>query len=526
MKKMLNESKLYQNLLNVYGKKDAEKGYEKLLKSHGLENTDNIYEIKSGCVVKYYNAIKYFGFDVDKYINNLMENLEKNIYDEIKDDVVIMKIITDLVETNLDVGINMLKKLNLDKIENDNYILTKNLDLLLKTNNKIKISKDCALQYIMSNNINDENMFYDDEQHITILNDIIQLTLDNDFNQPTIIPNNVTHLTFGDSYNCIVGSDVFVNTNMQIYSTNIQVTIIPNSVTHLTFGKCYNQPTLLSHGITHLTFGEYYNQPTILPFGIEKVVFGDAYNQPTVLPISLVDVKFGDNFNNKIKIDTNPKNIRIPKELRNYWADIIINMGGKLMNLPDGTYGPLDNMELRQKSYQDYIEKIKSAAMNMQDMQELSLCNEMQLSKEKMDEICHWMNDDEYTFNEHTPSQNDDISLFGPNAHVRHNFANLSEKMFLVIAKLENITFGDSYNQQFIFPCNAKKIIFGNDYNQQTIISAKTEYVEFGENFDNDVIIKHANKIIVFDDSHEKINDMPMIKLHKQTNKKLIISKN
>src|SRR3972149_3570538 len=55
------------------------------------------------------------------------------------------------------------------------------------------------------------------------------------FNQQVIIPENVTHLTFGSYFN--------------------QQIIIPENVTHLTFGSSFNQQVIIPENVTHLTFG-------------------------------------------------------------------------------------------------------------------------------------------------------------------------------------------------------------------------------------------------------------------------------
>ena len=65
------------------------------------------------------------------------------------------------------------------------------------------------------------------------------------FNQKVIIPENVTHLTFG-------------------YNFDQQVTI-PQSVTHLTFDYHFNQQVIIPHNVTHLTLGHKFNQQVNLP---------------------------------------------------------------------------------------------------------------------------------------------------------------------------------------------------------------------------------------------------------------------
>ena len=60
------------------------------------------------------------------------------------------------------------------------------------------------------------------------------------FNQPITIPQNITHLIFGNCFN--------------------QQVIIPQNITHLTFGCDFNQPVIIPQNVTYLTFGYRFNQ--------------------------------------------------------------------------------------------------------------------------------------------------------------------------------------------------------------------------------------------------------------------------
>ena len=60
------------------------------------------------------------------------------------------------------------------------------------------------------------------------------------FNQSITIPENITHLIFGENFN--------------------QQVIIPENITHLTFGTCFNKPVIIPENVTHLTFGYCFNQ--------------------------------------------------------------------------------------------------------------------------------------------------------------------------------------------------------------------------------------------------------------------------
>ena len=77
-----------------------------------------------------------------------------------------------------------------------------------------------------------------------------RLRFKSEYNKPLdhdVLPNSITHLTFGWYYNQSFDKDV-----------------LPNSLTHLIFGGNYDQPIgkdVLPSKLTHLTFGKNYNQP-------------------------------------------------------------------------------------------------------------------------------------------------------------------------------------------------------------------------------------------------------------------------
>lgn len=85
---------------------------------------------------------------------------------------------------------------------------------------------------------------------------------------PNIIPQSVTHLTFGCCFNAplLAGS-------------------IPNSVKHLTSGRLFNQPLhtgCLPTSVKHLTFDHLFNQPVdgLSPPSVTHLIFGDGFDQP------------------------------------------------------------------------------------------------------------------------------------------------------------------------------------------------------------------------------------------------------
>lgn len=81
---MWKESKLYQNLVKLYGEDNAQLECERLLKE---KKEEIIFEMKEGEIVKNYETLKYFGFDTDKYIDDIIKS---DLYEE--NDEIIQKI--------------------------------------------------------------------------------------------------------------------------------------------------------------------------------------------------------------------------------------------------------------------------------------------------------------------------------------------------------------------------------------------------------------------------------------------------
>ena len=143
-------------------------------------------------------------------------------------------------------------KLNLLSISKFYYNLTKRISF----DETVNLNKIFGLQYF--NNFS--NIITDSIPYVTPKN-MTHLTFGFSFNQPiaNTIPNNVTHLTFGWKFNKSI--------------TNI----IPNSVTHLTFIGKFNQLITIDtipNSVSHLTFGTYFNQPitNIIPNSVTSCV--------------------------------------------------------------------------------------------------------------------------------------------------------------------------------------------------------------------------------------------------------------
>jgi hypothetical protein len=94
---------------------------------------------------------------------------------------------------------------------------------------------------------------------------------------------------------------------MKIYIHNKNIPIkkrnIPNNVTHIIFGDEFNQEIkYFPPKLKSIKFGSSYNKPIYLPAGIEEVEFGNEFNQYIdFLPESIKVLKFGPKFNSNIR---------------------------------------------------------------------------------------------------------------------------------------------------------------------------------------------------------------------------------
>ena len=205
----------------------------------------------------------------------------------------------------LDTYLDIISKYNEIIFSNYDY-----LDITIKTNNEYyegyrnyKLSK-FNQQIIIPENVTHLTFGYHFNQQIIIPQNVTHLIFGYDFNQHVIIPQNVTHLTFGNNFN--------------------QQIIIPQNITHLTFGWDFNQPVIIPENVTHLTFGSYYNQQVIIPENVTHLTFGYHFNQQVNLP----NIKY-------IKLNSN--NIYLIENLPNSIEEIEFgyNFNLELHNLPN-----------------------------------------------------------------------------------------------------------------------------------------------------------------------------------------------
>ena len=108
------------------------------------------------------------------------------------------------------------------------------------------------------------------------------------------------------------------------YSNFNQQVIIPENVTHLTFGYMFNQRVTIPKNVTHLVFGIRFNQQVIIPENLTHLAFGWNFNQP----INLLNVKY---------LNLNCNNINLIENLPNSIEEIELgnNFNLELLNLPN-----------------------------------------------------------------------------------------------------------------------------------------------------------------------------------------------
>ena len=143
------------------------------------------------------------------------------------------------------------------------------------------------------------------------------------FNQQVIIPQNVTHLTFGEEFN--------------------QQVTIPQNVIHLTFGHWFNQQVIIPQNVTHLTFYCDFNQQVTIPQNVTHLIFGWKFNQQVIIPKNVTHLTFGYEFNQPVNLSNikyiklNCNNINIIENLPNSVEEIEFgsNFNLELNNLPN-----------------------------------------------------------------------------------------------------------------------------------------------------------------------------------------------
>ena len=125
-----------------------------------------------------------------------------------------------------------------------------------------------------------------------------------EFNQPIIISENITRITFGDRFNKIVS--IHKNVTHLTFGNNFnQKIIIPQNVTHLTFGNDFNQKIIIPQNVTHLTFGRKFNQQVIIPDNVTHLTFYENFNPLNKISNNITNLIINNNYNKEIKIPEN-----------------------------------------------------------------------------------------------------------------------------------------------------------------------------------------------------------------------------
>ena len=179
-------------------------------------------------------------------------------------------------------------------------------------------------------------------QQVIIPQSVIHLTFGNDFNQQVKISKNVTHLTFGNNFNqqVIISKNVTHLTFGHLFNQKV---IIPLNVIHLSFGNDFNKQVIIPQNVTHLTFGYHFNQPVIIPQNVTHLTFGHDFNQPVIITQNVTHLTFGSDFNQQVNlpnikyIKINCNNINIIENLPNSVEEIIFGyyFDLELQNLPN-----------------------------------------------------------------------------------------------------------------------------------------------------------------------------------------------
>ncbi|GAM25071.1 hypothetical protein SAMD00019534_082460, partial [Acytostelium subglobosum LB1] len=117
----------------------------------------------------------------------------------------------------------------------------------------------------------------------------------------TVLPNNLTSLTFGNRFNQLIMPGA-----------------LPSSLEQLTFGSAYNQLIelgLFHEGLTSLEFGSSFDQEIPvggLPVSLRSLTFGMMFNRSIylqVLPPALTYLALGDTYNHTFTPDQLPESI-------------------------------------------------------------------------------------------------------------------------------------------------------------------------------------------------------------------------
>ena len=193
------------------------------------------------------------------------------------------------------------------------------IDIISKHNELIFSNyNDCSIT-IKTNNIycNKYKQNYKESnfnQQVIIPQNVTHLTFGNNFNQQVTIPQNVTHLTFGKEFNQRVNLPNIKY--LQIDCNNIDIIEnLPNSIEEIIFGMWFNLKLQnLPNSIKKISFyydSRYNNELNCLPEFVEYLELGKDYDKKiTKFPLNLKTIKcskyykYIDDFKDKYNVIT------------------------------------------------------------------------------------------------------------------------------------------------------------------------------------------------------------------------------
>lgn len=166
------------------------------------------------------------------------------------------------------------------------------------------------------------NVYSRDTNIIQFPSKMINLELYNNFNseiKPQSIPQSVKKIIFGDKYDSPIYASVLPESLLELifspYGNFNQPIVLPQNLTRLELGFNFNQLIItLPPCLTDLTFGYMFNQPIgpeVIPSSVRNLTFGHNFNQSIqkILPIGIINLKFGTRFNQPIEFQSIPSSV-------------------------------------------------------------------------------------------------------------------------------------------------------------------------------------------------------------------------
>lgn len=442
---MWSESKLYQNLEKIYGEEESIKECERLL---GKNRTiETIYEIEEGNIVKNYDIIKFFGFNSDKYIENVINS---ELYE---DDKQILNIIEKKSDTHVKAAMYMSKHTKIGWVGNEDYTFDENMTLYWS---------------------------FDKKMEIVIPNEIKNLVFCDEYNQETVLPNNIESVEFGFYYNNKIDIPNSIKT-IRFGVFYDQKTVFPNSINTIIFGRYYDQQTILPDSVETVVFGNFYNKNTILPNNIKTLIFGQCYNQYTILPNNIETLQFGKEYKHDTII---PNSVNTLILGRSDYINTKIPESVKRLHFLE-CFG-CEMFIKNECEYRDFFRKYKIG-----DKFPIYIPNTIE----------------DLTFGD--VYHNNNIILVTSNNIKSLNFGKYYNGEIVLQNGITDLTFGDYYNRKIFLPSGIINLKFGNSYNQKTILPNGIINLTFGNRYNQKTILPNSIVNLKFGNSYNKPTIIP-----------------